>query len=48
MEHRAKRKQSGELISKLLLGLTLGTLLLALCASAEAQQVVESSREEEV
>ena len=38
MEHRAKRKQSGKLIGKLLLSVALGTVLFALCCTAEAQQ----------
>ena len=48
MERRAKRKQSGKFISKLLLGVTLdpllsavfsiGALLFALCFFSEAQQ----------
>jgi putative ABC transport system substrate-binding protein len=38
MEHRAWRKQAGKFIAKLLLGLALGTLLLALSVPVEAQQ----------
>jgi putative ABC transport system substrate-binding protein len=38
MKQTAKRKQSEKLISKLLLRVALGTMLFALCFSAEAQQ----------
>jgi ABC-type uncharacterized transport system substrate-binding protein len=38
MERRANRKQSGRFMSKLLLGVALGTLLLAICVFADAQQ----------
>jgi putative ABC transport system substrate-binding protein len=38
MEQRAKRKQSGKLIGKLLLGFVLSATLFVLCSSADAQQ----------
>jgi putative ABC transport system substrate-binding protein len=44
MEQRAKRKQSGKLISKILLVVTLGTMLFAICTPAEAQQPTKIQR----
>jgi putative tryptophan/tyrosine transport system substrate-binding protein len=44
MEQSAKRKQSGKLKSKLLLGLALAAMLFALCVSADAQQPKKVTR----
>jgi putative ABC transport system substrate-binding protein len=44
MERRASRKQSGKFVTTLLLGVTLSTMLFALCTPAEAQQAKKIAR----